>query len=129
MKDKSILMAEAMSYIDDRFLEEAHPEAYGQTQVRVERNKIIRRIAAVACLCLVAIGVFRISSLEKSNASGDMAPEADLPVMDEGINPPPGNDGYAGNSGTIEYQEPMEEAPSTTDESETDEVTEEMTTR
>lgn len=86
MTDKQLLLAEAMGYIDDRFLEEAHPEAYGATQKAVERRKNIRRIAAVACLCVVAIGAFRISTTPGfgDKLSGNSYPEAAPPAADVG---------------------------------------------
>ena len=77
MRDKSLIMAEAMDYIDDRFLEEAHPEACGLTQAWVDRNKMLRRIAAVACICLVALGVSKLPALIEWNKAGSAAPEAD----------------------------------------------------
>ncbi|MBQ9779772.1 MAG: hypothetical protein IJW00_02390 [Clostridia bacterium] len=87
MKDKTLLMAEAMSYIDDRFLEEAHPEACGLTQAKVDRSRTIRRIAAVACLCIVALGIAKLPDLQDMGTAGNAAPEAECPVnttMDDG---------------------------------------------
>ncbi|MBE6558316.1 MAG: hypothetical protein E7661_04830 [Ruminococcaceae bacterium] len=101
MNDKSFLMAEAMSYIDDRFLEEAHPEARGMTQEQVNKRKTLKQIALVACLCLVAIGVARLPSLNES--ASDMwvgngaAPEANQPfgdIANDGASP----DGNTGSS-------------------------------
>lgn len=63
MKDKAFCLAEAMTYIDDRFLEEAHPEAKSLSPETVNRKKTIRRIALVACLCLVAISLPRLPAL------------------------------------------------------------------
>ncbi|MBE6585272.1 MAG: hypothetical protein E7645_01950 [Ruminococcaceae bacterium] len=85
MSDKSLVMAEAMAYIDDRFLEEAHPESVGLSRTNVNRRRNIRRLAAVACLCIVAIGVFRLSSFEIFDTlGGNMKPEANAPLEDAG---------------------------------------------
>lgn len=92
MKDKTLLMAEAMSYIDDRFLEEAHPEACGLTQAKVDRSRMIRRIAAVACLCIVALGIAKLPDLQDMGAVGNAAPEAECPV-----NTTPVDDGNGGH--------------------------------
>ena len=113
MKDKTLLLSEAMGYIDERFIEEAHAEARGVPYQIANRRRTIRQIAAVACLCIVAIGVFRLSSPESfDKLSGNMAPEAnapmeDLPLLDSDI-----SDGNAGNAGNTEEKYPSEnEAP------------------
>ena len=90
MTDKSLLMAEAMNYIDDKFIEEAHSEAKGVPFEVYHRKKTFRQIAAVACLCLVAIGVARLSSLMGGgvfDTNCGMAPECAESI------PPTGNSG------------------------------------
>lgn len=113
MKDKTLLMAEAMGYIDDRFLEEAHPEACGLTQAKVNRNRMTRRIAAVACLCIVALGIFKFPDWSlKMESVGNAAPEADCPVATTPI-----DDGNVGHHRPSENQpaEDQTEAEHTTE--------------
>ncbi len=102
MSDKTLLMAEAMNYLDDAFIEEAHCEARGVTVDPIHRRKTISRIALVACLCLVAIGVARLPAMiHDMSASGEAAP----------MEPEDGNsfgDQVGGNS---ENNAPMEDAP------------------
>ena len=108
MNDKTLLLAEAMSYIDDKFIEEAHSEARGVPYRVANRRRTFRQIAAVACLCLVAIGVARIPDIFGGgmNASGEASPMAPsspgnkFPFFDK-------NDGNSGNSPLP----PAEEAP------------------
>lgn len=90
MKDKALCMAEAMTYIDDRFLEEAHPEAKGLSQETVNRKKTVRRIALVACLCLVAISLPSLPALLEGmmdmGAGSAHAPEAEGVVSGDKVN-------------------------------------------
>ncbi len=86
MSDKTLLLAEAMGYIDEKFIEEAHSEARGIPYQIAHRRRTFRQIAAVACLCLVAIGVARLPEMVNDmNASGEAAP------MDPGVDNPFGN--------------------------------------
>lgn len=113
MKDKTLLLSEAMGYIDERFIEEAHAEARGVPYQIANRRRTIRQIAAVACLCIVAISVFRLSSPESFDGlSGNMAPEANAPMEDFPLLDSDISDGNAGNAGNNEEKYPSEnEAP------------------
>lgn len=87
MNEKTMLLSEAMGYISDEYLEEAHPEISEKTPTPHRRLQIGYRVALVACLCLVAVGAvrFALSSGEMfTNATKDEAiiPEADCPVND-----------------------------------------------
>ncbi len=87
MSEKTFLLSEAMGYIADEYLEEAHPEISENTPTTRRRPHIGYRIALAACLCLVAVGAlhFALSSKEVfTNAmKGDaVAPEADCPIAD-----------------------------------------------
>ena len=87
MNEKSLLLSEAMGYIAEEYLEEAHPEISEKASSPRRRLQIVYRVALAACLCLVAVGTvhFALSSGEKfTNATKDEAiiPEADCPVND-----------------------------------------------
>ncbi len=124
MNDKSILLSEAMGYIADEYLEEAHPEISENISAKHRHLHIGYRIALAASLCLVAMGTlyFVLSSPELfTNAlKGDaVAPEADCPISD-GIIP----DGNSGNSvGTIVGTTGTSSEDSTTQEAEEETTT------
>lgn len=87
MNEKSLLLSEALGYIADEYLEEAHPEISEKTSTPRRRLQIGYRVALAACLCLVAVGAvhFALSSGEMfTNATKDEAiiPEADCPIYD-----------------------------------------------
>lgn len=92
MSDKTLLLAEAMNYIDEKFIEEAHSEARGVPYRVANRRHTLRQIAAVACLCIVAIGVARLPAWLDGDFTfsgvGNSAPEAmgpsDGALKDEG---------------------------------------------
>ena len=129
MTDRSIVMAEAMTYIDDRFLTEAHPEACGTSRKEVDRARTMKRLAAVACLCIVAIGAFQLHKLWDFHflgVSGSMKPEAGIPVDDLH---PGDEDGNSGNSGENEGQYPTEDEMSTEGTDTTETCPEEATDR
>ncbi len=120
MNDKTLLLAEAMNYIDEKFIEEAHSEARGVPYRVANRRRTFRQIAAVACLCLVAVGVARLPAWLDgdfgSTGVGNSAPEADCP-MDTAL-ADDGNGGPANNA--PEENPPAESEQATTTESETE---------
>ncbi len=114
MSDKTLLLAEAMGYIDEKFIEEAHSEARGVPYQIANRRRTFRQIAAVACLCLVAIGVARLPEMVGGgmNASGEASPMAPSSPIEPSS---PGNkfpffDKNDGNSGNTPMP-PAEDAP------------------
>lgn len=75
MNDKTLLLAKAMNDLDDRFIEEAHSEARGVPYQIANRRRTVRQIAAVACLCLLAIGVAQLpDAVSDMNNNGEAAP-------------------------------------------------------
>lgn len=125
MTDKTLLMAEAMNYIDERFIEEAHAEAKGLSQEQFNKKKTFRQIAAVACLCLIAIGVARFPALLDGTGS-NAAPEAEEPINGN----PAGSaveDGYNGGPSEQSPAEDPDEGREEATESETEAGTEDDT--
>lgn len=120
MSDKTLLMAEAMSYLDDRYIEEAHCEARGVAVDPIHRRKTISRIALVACLCLIAIGVARLPALMDKVSDmgvGNAAPEGEGPIS-------PGM--FDENNGNVEGNPPVlgENTEGTAPDTETEALTE-----
>lgn len=116
MSDKGLLMAEAMNYLDDKFIEEAHSEAKGVPLEVYHRKKTIRQVAAIACLCLVAIGVARLPALldggfdMSMGEGGNAAPEAEQPI---GTIFDDNNDGKTPEKGNDPSEEPPEDVHET----------------
>ncbi len=81
MTDKALLLAEALNELDDKYLEEAHPEARGISLRVAQRQRTVRQIAAVACLCLVGIGVAQLSPLRDASGTGEAAPMSPPPSV------------------------------------------------
>ena len=57
MNEKSLLLSEALGYIADEYLEEAHPEISEKASSPRRRLQILYRAALAACLCLVAFSL------------------------------------------------------------------------
>ena len=118
MSEKAWLMAEAMGYLDESYIEEAHCEAKGVSADTVQRKKTVSRIALVACLCLVALGISRIPHMmgfngKESHGDAAPAPEGDGP-MAPGIMDDEGNVGNSGSCGSNDYVEDEPMAPGET---------------
>ena len=102
MTDQAFLLSEAMGYIADEYLEEAHPEISEAPPKKRRRPHIGYYLALAACFCLVAIGVIRLAlpSADFLNTSkGEaVAPDADAPIAD--VIDPTIDDAGVGNTGT-----------------------------
>lgn len=116
MRDKTLLMAEAMNDIDDRFIEEAHTEAKGLTREQVNRKRTFRQVLAVACLCLVAIGAARLPDMVSDKNTGAEAVPMAPGVGNSGNSFADPNDGAHENNSSLEEEAIPQEPEAGTEE-------------
>ena len=88
---KAWQLAEAMQYLDDDILAEAHAETVGVSPATIHKRNLWKRLSLVACVCILAISlpylVNVISQMGVGNMSGDSKPPTvggqSYPTMDK----------------------------------------------
>lgn len=61
--EKNLLLSEAMGFLDDDFLIEAHPEVIGKPHNHTARRKTFFQLGLVACLCILALCIPKLPDI------------------------------------------------------------------
>ena len=74
LEEKRLLLSEAMGFLDDDLIAEAHGEAVGKSLDKVLHQRLMKNIGLVACIVLIALCIPRLAQWSGMEVSGDMAP-------------------------------------------------------
>ena len=72
-EEKRLLLSEAMGFLDDDLIAEAHGEAVGKSLDVILRQKLMKNIGLVACIVLLTICIPRFAQLNYLEADGNTA--------------------------------------------------------